>query len=81
MNKIETLNLQMYAALKRITRYDSPDRLRRTSEKNYGLPYEDALEGAYENIQEEAKCGLKGVRLPNVKPVSVSITDTGKQGA
>ena len=61
---------KLYTALKRITLYDSPARLRKTSDKNWGLAYEEALEFAYENIQQEAKNAIRGVRLPKVKKVT-----------
>ncbi len=56
---------RMYDTLKRIARlYQTPGQLRRSSEKQYGLPYAEALEYAYENIQAEAKAATKGVRRP-----------------
>lgn len=58
---------QMYTALKRITLYDSPEKLRRHSEGRYGLGYDEALEYAYENVIDEARKGLRGVRLPRAK--------------
>ncbi|MGA7885253.1 MAG: hypothetical protein WCA44_05875 [Acidobacteriaceae bacterium] len=56
---------QMYQALKRILTYQTPDQLRRSSCKKWGREYEEALEYSYENIQGEARSGLKGVR--NIK--------------
>lgn len=67
MPRPEELNIKMYNALKRITQYQSPERLRRTSQKQLGLEYEEALEYAYENVIADAKHGLKGVRLPKRK--------------
>lgn len=67
MTKQEESFLRMYAALKRITQYQSPERLRRSSRKEWGLDYEEALEGSYENVIQEAKDGIKGVRLPKSK--------------
>ena len=58
---------RMYDALRRITAYMSPDQLRRRAEKEYGLPYEEALEMAYENIQSEARVAIKGMRRPKEK--------------
>ena len=55
---------QMYSALKRITKYDSTDRLRRDGEESWGVPFAEALEMAYENLQSEARAGLSGVRQP-----------------
>ena len=51
------LEAALYTALKRITLYDSPERLRRASEKNWGVPFEEAIEMAYDNVQGEAKIG------------------------
>lgn len=42
--------------------YQSPDQLRRNSGKEYGLDYEEALEMAYENMQQTAKEAVRGVR-------------------
>ena len=57
---------QMYRALKRITKYQTTDQMRRSSDRDWGLPYEECLGMAYENIQGEAKTALKGVRKPQV---------------
>ena len=54
---------QMYAALRRITQYMTPARIERDAKKGV-LDYEEYLGMAYENIQGEAKAGLKGIRLP-----------------
>lgn len=54
---------KMLTTLKKISkRYESPERLRRNSEKEYGLEYEEALEMAYDNIQTEATICIKGIR-------------------
>lgn len=53
---------RFYRALKRIAAYMSPERLRRESEKRYGLDYTEALEMAYDNVQGEAMSALKGYR-------------------
>lgn len=59
------LELKLFCALKLIAKgYDSPDRIRRNCEKKYGLPYEEAIGYAYENIQSEAAAAIKGLRLP-----------------
>ena len=56
---------RMYDALKRIARgYQTPDQLRRGSEKQYGLDYTEALEYAYENMQQDARNAIKGLRRP-----------------
>ena len=57
--------------LRRIARgYRTPKHLRRTCERDFGLEYVEALEMAYENIQEDAAKALKGVRLTPVKKVA-----------
>ncbi len=53
----------MRATLKRIaTGYQTPDQLRRSTERSYNLDAEEAIGYAYENIQQEAKDAVKGVR-------------------
>ena len=54
-----------FDALKRITKYQSSDRLRRNSEKEYGLPFTEALEYSYENVIEDARLAVKGRRRPS----------------
>jgi esterase/lipase len=54
---------RMYNALKTIASgYQTPDQLRRNSEKDYGLGYHETLEMSYENIQQLAKDATKNVR-------------------
>lgn len=54
-----------YDALKRIARgYDTPEKLRRNSESNWGCTYEEALEMTYENLQAEAARAIHGKRRP-----------------
>ncbi len=53
----------MFAALKQISKYQSPESIRRNSEKDYGLSYEETLEMAYENILDLAKYAVKGIRI------------------
>lgn len=54
----------MLNALKKIKAYQSPEKLRKDSEKDWGLDFEEAIEMAYENIQSEASFACK-----NVKPL------------
>ena len=58
-----TLEIRLHAALKRIASYQSPDSLRRHSERDYGCDPEEAIEMAYENVINEAKAAIKGVRI------------------
>lgn len=58
---------RFYSTLKRIAAYHSPQRLRRRSDREYGLAFEEAIEMAYENMQSEARAALKGYRRPTAK--------------
>lgn len=54
---------RMRATLKLIaTGYQTPDQLRRGSEREYGIAADEAIEYAYENMQQEARNAVKGVR-------------------
>lgn len=56
-----------FDTLKRIARYQSPESLRRGAAKKepeWGIPYEEALEYAYENVIAEARSATKGRRRP-----------------
>jgi len=62
--QIENYN-KMRRALIEITKYQTPDKLRKDSEKDWGLEFEEAIEMSYENIQQTAKLAVKGVRELN----------------
>lgn len=53
---------QMHHALSRIKEYQTATQLKKSSRRDWGLDYEESLEMAYENVIDEAKYGLKGVR-------------------
>jgi hypothetical protein len=54
---------QMRHTLLRISKqYMSSQKLRKESEGEYGLEFEEAIEMAYENVQSEAKAAVKGVK-------------------
>lgn len=57
------LEIKLYAALKRISQYEKPERLHRHAEKAYGIGGEEAIEYAYENVLQEAKAAIKRVRI------------------
>lgn len=61
----------MLATLKKISRgYMTTEQLRRNCEKEYGLEFEETIEMVYENIQEDARIGCKGVSpiaLPRIE--------------
>ena len=56
---------RMRDALTKIARqYETPEQIRRSSWKKYGLDFDEAIGYAYENIQGEARvavCGVKAV--------------------
>lgn len=53
---------KMLEILKKISRkYYKSEQLKRNSEKEYGLNYEEALEMSYDNIQNEAHNACKGI--------------------
>jgi hypothetical protein len=58
--------IQMHATLRRIAHgYMTPAQIRRDAGRDCSaLDYAEYLEMSYENIQQEAKNALKGVRLP-----------------
>lgn len=53
-----------YDALKRITMYDPPERLRKRAERDYGLSGNEAVDMAYENVLNEARMAIKGRKRP-----------------
>jgi len=53
-----------FDALKVVAGYETPERLKRTAEKRYGLTGEEALEMAYENMREWAIQAIRGKRRP-----------------
>lgn len=54
-----------FDVLKRIARnYQTPDELRRSARRDYGLEFDEALEMTYENIQADAARAIKGKRRP-----------------
>jgi hypothetical protein len=62
------LELKLLSALKRISSYDHPDKLRKRSHRDCGLDANEAIEMAYENVIAEAKNAIHGVRLPWLRP-------------
>lgn len=56
---------RMYLTLQRIAKdYMTPEQLRKKTDKIYGLNYTEALEMSYENIQEEARQAIQGIKKP-----------------
>lgn len=55
---------RLFDVLRRISQYESPERLRRNADKDYGLSGEEAIEMAYENVIAEAKRAIHGQRRP-----------------
>lgn len=64
LSKLERDYAQMWLALRRITRYQSSGHMSRHSERDWACGYQECLEMAYDNVQTEARNGLKGVRKP-----------------
>jgi hypothetical protein len=56
---------KMRNALIEISKYETVDKLRRDSEKEWGIDFDEALEMAYENMQNTAKYAVKNIR--NIK--------------
>lgn len=53
----------MLDALREIAnQFETPEQLRMSSEKKYGLDYEEAIEMSYENILNTARDAIKGIR-------------------
>jgi hypothetical protein len=60
-----TREQRLYDALKRITKYQSVASIRRYAARDWGLDDPDeAIEYAYENVIEEAKRAIRGMRRP-----------------
>ncbi len=58
-----------FDALRRIARdYDSPEKVMRDAGRRYGLAPEEALQMAYDNIQNDAANAIRGKRRPVDKP-------------
>lgn len=53
---------RMIDALRRISAYQTLQQLQKNSCNDYGIEYYEHLEMAYENIQEEARNVVKGMR-------------------
>ncbi len=68
-----------YDALKRIAKnYQTPDQLRRNSERDFGCNYHEALEMAYENLQWEASRAIHGKRRPKASALPRPNQQTGE---
>ena len=56
-----------FDTLRRISRdYLTVEQIKRNAERKYGIPYQEALELAYENMQLDAADVIKGKRRPRV---------------
>lgn len=73
--KAEQFNFMLYT-LKKISKdYMSPEQLRKKSDKEYGLEFEECIEMVYDNIQSDAANASKGIR-PIVIDSSQAIEQT-----
>ncbi len=61
-NQITKLQ-KLYDALKLIASYDPPERVKKDAE-SFGLGESEAVEMAYENLIQEAKSAIRGMRRP-----------------
>lgn len=59
-----TKEQRYYDALRFIASYESPERLKRNADKDYGLEPHEAIEMAYDNVLDAAKRAIKGMRRP-----------------
>lgn len=60
--QIQQFNAMRRALINISKGYQTPKQLRKDSERDYGLDFDEAIEMAYENIQEEARVAVKSVR-------------------
>lgn len=60
--QIQQFNFMRSVLIRIAKGYQSTSQLRRNSEKQYGLDYDEALEMTYENIQNDAANAVKGVK-------------------
>lgn len=75
--RIETVQ-RLYDALKRISSYDNPERLRKRAERDYGLDAHEAIEMAYDNVLNEARVAIKGLKRPALSQSRTKGTGNGK---
>lgn len=59
---MQQFNKMRATLLKIAKQYQKPEKIRKDSEKDWGLGYEEALEMAYENIQTDAQYAVMNVR-------------------
>jgi hypothetical protein len=58
----------MLSTLRKIAKdYMTPEKLRKNSEKMYGLEFEECIEMVYENIQGDALYAIKGIKYIEIK--------------
>lgn len=69
-----------FDVLKRISKYDPPERIHRIAEKAHYMGLDDAreaIEYAYENVITEAGSAIKGMRRPKDKKPTPAIPADG----
>lgn len=64
--QIRQFNQMRHTLLRISKQYMTTKQLRKESEQDFGLGFEEAIEMAYENIQGEAKESVRGVK--EIKP-------------
>lgn len=68
--QIQQFNKMRNALIQIGKHYQTPAKLKKDSEKDWGLDYEEALEMSYENIQSAAKYAVKGIKAITPKPTT-----------
>ena len=56
-------NLMLYTLKKIASDYQTSSQMRKNANKDWGVDFEDAIEMAYDNIQQEAKLATKGIKF------------------
>lgn len=65
--QMKQFNIMRFALIDIAKNYKTPAQIRRDSEKQYGLDFDEAIEFSYENIQSLAKMAVKGVKSLEAK--------------
>ena len=65
LRKLQDERDRFWRALHTISKYVPPRELETKSGRLYGLPPDEAIEYAYENVLEAARAAIKGTRKPS----------------
>ena len=61
-NQVRQFNRMRFALMRISCEYQTPEKLRKNAERDYGVCFEEAIEMAFENMQTDAREAVKGVR-------------------